>query len=170
MEQSDRNCYTGPVKAIVPHVDSIKTIQIVSGVFPAVAVESAVPSVTEWVSQDEILSCVKFADLLLEKHADHAVELLNGDLLPVTVRGCVLKKFGYFPRSSLDELRVRLDGEIAEAKQSVDEHVKCFVQELYNATVGYSQLLIAIPCPPRRFRVSISSSTLRPSVGTAEQI
>ena len=66
----------------------------------------------------------------------------------MTVRGCVLKKFGYFPRSSLDELRVRLDGEIAEAKQSVDEHVKCFVQELYNATVGYSQLLIAIPCPP----------------------
>lgn len=49
MEQSDRICYTGPLKVDVPKADDIiiKSIRIVSEVFPAIAIESTAPSVTK---------------------------------------------------------------------------------------------------------------------------
>lgn len=85
-EQNDSVCCSKPARASIPQSDSIKTIEFISRVFPAVAVESATPSTMEWVTHSDVVSSDKFADGILEAHAQFTIEIPRDPLRPENAR------------------------------------------------------------------------------------
>ncbi|ETK71469.1 hypothetical protein F441_21777 [Phytophthora nicotianae CJ01A1] len=108
-EQSDSVRCSKPTKTLITRSDPIKSVEFIGGAFPAIAVESAKASTTEWVTDNSYMSSTEFADWVLDKHQRYALELPRKEL-PESIRVSLLNKFDHFP--DLQDLGRRSDEQL----------------------------------------------------------
>ncbi|KAL4167153.1 hypothetical protein KRP22_012640 [Phytophthora ramorum] len=146
-KQSDSVCCAGTTKASLPRLGSIRNVVFVGGAFPAIAVESATPSTTEVVTDSTIVTFCDFADWIVGKHLQFALELPHDEFLPTEARETLLHKFNRFPEDELVKLQDKFDEQLAAAKQRIGEDVSDVVQGIHNAMERDADLLFAVRNP-----------------------
>uniref|UniRef100_H3GXA2 VWFA domain-containing protein n=1 Tax=Phytophthora ramorum TaxID=164328 RepID=H3GXA2_PHYRM len=122
-------------------------VVFVGGAFPAIAVESATPSTTEVVTDSAIVTFCDFADWIVGKHLQFALELPHDEFLPTEARETLLHKFNRFPEDELVKLQDKFDEQLAAAKQRIGEDVSDVVQGIHNAMERDADLLFAVRNP-----------------------
>ncbi|KAE9062795.1 hypothetical protein PF010_g29256 [Phytophthora fragariae] len=152
-KQSDNVRCAKPTKAVLPSSDPIKSVEFIGGVFPAVAVESAAPSTTEWVTNNASMSIDKFTDWVMELHSRFKVELPRDPLRPALVRDSLLEKFDSFPKDEMDKFRKSFEDKIAKAKQRIDRNVSEKTEELHKVMGQNADMLFAVRTPAKAPRI-----------------
>ncbi|KAG7378688.1 hypothetical protein PHYPSEUDO_009757 [Phytophthora pseudosyringae] len=122
-EQSDNVHCAKSTKASIPHLNPIKNVEFVGGVFPAVAVESATPSTTERLTDSVAVPTADFGDWIQAKHLHFALELPRDQPLPAAVRDFLLEKFGHFPHEELNELQRK---SVEQQESNAANRPRCF--------------------------------------------
>ncbi|KAE9076136.1 hypothetical protein PF007_g24744 [Phytophthora fragariae] len=106
-EQSDHVSCGRLAKSAIAQADPIKKVSFVGGVFPAIVVESAVSSTTEWVTECELVPMVDLPVWLMDKQGRRSVQLPRGLLRPTEARDSLLESLGHSPTGALNELHQR---------------------------------------------------------------
>ncbi|RLN97045.1 hypothetical protein BBJ28_00018850 [Nothophytophthora sp. Chile5] len=147
-KQSDNICCGPPVTASLPQrPDQVKGVVFTGGVFPAIAVESVVPSMTEWFRRQEVLDTSALADWIAAKHAEFKVLLTCEQLRSEELRDELLAKFDLLPNAKLQDLREQKREELKQAKLQSDRATDESTQEICDALTRDADLLFAVREP-----------------------
>ncbi|KAL4118177.1 hypothetical protein PRIC2_010504 [Phytophthora ramorum] len=146
VEQRDSISCGKVTRAPIPEDNRVKSVVFVSGAYPAIAVESSAPSITEWVPHNDIVPYSDFADWLLKKNEESSVQLPDRRIRPVDVRDDLLMKFGQFPAEELFELRSSCDDQFEKAKRRIEHEAYEYAKRFYHDAVRDVSMLFAVKC------------------------
>ncbi|GMF52252.1 unnamed protein product [Phytophthora fragariaefolia] len=145
VEKQD-NISCGDVAALpIPISVHGQSFWFVGGVFPAIAVESAAPSTTEWVTQNEVIPCSTFADWLMQKAKSFTISLPNTRSIPDAVQNDLLKKFGQFPDKELSSIQKKFEEQLDEATVRIERETFEYAKKIYDDAVQDISMLFAVP-------------------------
>ncbi|KAG7378690.1 hypothetical protein PHYPSEUDO_009759 [Phytophthora pseudosyringae] len=147
VEQKDSISCGAVVKVSIPKFDRVKAAWFVGGVVSAVAVESSLPSTSEWVTWNDTVPYESFAEWLMKKRERFSIELPKRPLKPMDARDNLLANFGQFPEEELRALRTRFNEQLEEATHRIDREVFDHEMGNYGEAVQDARWLFAVRCP-----------------------
>ncbi|KAE9326586.1 hypothetical protein PF008_g16613 [Phytophthora fragariae] len=153
LEQQDSISCSDIAMVAFPESDHVNSVWFVGGVFPALAVESAAPSTTEWIQQEEIVPRAQVGEWFTKKHENFAVHLPNRPIRPDFIRDDLLHQFSLFPDQELHNLRKKFEDKRVEAKRRIDREATEYAEKICAESVSDAAMLFDVKCPANSTQV-----------------